>query len=385
MRDRDTLSTSNAAAAPALVHAPGVGLGASILARLGDRHLVFSEDNQSIHELSDLAAYVWRSLDAGMASVDIARELNGTGVNQGEAARTVATTIDELRALRTKAAVPTPSLPSQRLARLTILICDVAVQLLLSKALVGDVQTALGDFVTDLPESDALLCARLSGDTVSFSAPGQPDWSCERSHFIPLLKAQLIQHVLVCARYEVALHAAALVRRDKVILLLGSPGAGKTTLAIALAKAGLEVLADDVVLLGDTGLVTGVSFPFTAKSSSWPLLSRHWPGLLTTPSHCRPDGQTLCYIPHDPVADPRPRRIGAVVILDRQLEAATAVEELDLASALAALIADGATRDERLSASGFTALIDGLADSRCYRLTYSDLIAAADAVCGLPG
>ena len=102
------------------------------------------------------------------------------------------------------------------------------------------------------------------------------------------------------------------------MLLLGSPGAGKTTLAIALAKAGFAVIADDVVLLDDHGLVTGISLPFAAKASSWPLISRHWPGIAARPSHWRPDGQELCYILQEQVADPRPRRIGLVVLLNRQ-------------------------------------------------------------------
>ena len=362
------------------------GPGALLLESIGDRHLAFSEAHQAIYELNEAAAHVWRSLDGGMSVVDITRELVEAGADPDQAERAVATSFERLRTLLAEAApAPPRTAPPliEPLTRVTILIAGVAVQLHLSQALVADVEAVFGALIGESRKTDLLLCARVVENTVGVYSPGKPDWSCERPEFIPLLKAQIIDAVLARARYEVALHAAALVRGEEAVLLVGAPGAGKTTLAIALAKAGLKVIADDVVLLDEAGLVTGVSLPFTAKASSWALLSQHWCGIANRPSHRRPDGQTLCYIPPDSLADPRPRRIGSVILLDRRNDARACVEEIDPACALTAFIADGATRDERLGASGFTALIHGLRDARCYRLTYSELTEAAAAVCGV--
>ena len=357
--------------------------GTSVLAALGDRNLVFSEDRQAIYELHDLAAFVWRCLDEGLSPDQIVHNLVDTGVARDEARRSVTATLEELSVLRSTTAASPPSAPpatTERLARLTLAIAGMIVQLHVSKTLLADVQAVFGHLVTDAHETDVQLCVRVIGSTVHFLPPGRAESSCELSHFVPLLKAQLIDSVLRCAQYEVALHAAAVARKDDALLLVGSPGAGKTTLGIALARAGFEPISDDVLLLDQDGRVTGLPFPFTAKATSWSLISSQWPDLTFEPSYCRPDGQTVSYINQIPLALSQPRHIEFVILLDRQDRGPSCVHDLDLTHALKALIEEGATRDERLSAVGFKSLVDALRKARCCRLTYSDLSGAVDAV-----
>lgn len=379
------LSAAVSSAAAVFLQPPRRG-GALLLRSLGGRHLLFSELQQTICELDDLSAYAWRSLDGGLSRDRMVRELVEAGMPPDEAARAISASLKELEAIRAAEAAPLPTKrvePTERLTSLTLGIAGVAVQLHLSSALVGDVGEVFGHLRSDAAQSDVQLCARLAGDRVDFLPPGAPAESCEPAEFVPLLKAQLVEDVLRCARYEVALHAAALVRGDRVLLLVGAPGAGKTTLGIALVQAGFELAADDVALVDGDGMVLGLPFPFAAKAGSWPLIARHWPDARIGPIYRRPDGRRVRFLLPDRLASSVSRRIGAVVLLDRRDGAGTCVRNIDPVDALGALIAEGASRDALLGVAGFVALVDALGEARCCRLTYDDLLPAADALVDL--
>jgi len=356
-----------------------------LLAVLESRNLLFSEAAQAVYELDDFSAYVWRSMQAGLGQSDIAREMAEAGAEPVESAGTIQSAILKLRDLQASdtAERKRRSPPAEPLTCMKLCIAGVSVQLSLADALRAEIEDVFGPYVCESSKSHAQLSARLVGETVELLLPGQPGTTCERAEFVPLLKAFLIDCVLEFATHEVALHAAALVAEGKALLLLGSPGSGKTTLATALARRGFKVAADDVVLLDGTGRVTGLPLPFTVKETAWTMLSPEWPGLAEQPAYRRPDGIQVRYLQHDLWADPGPLPVRRVVLLNRQSSACASLDEVSAVPALEALIAEGHSRDERLSEAGFAALATALGDARCFRLTYSDRVEAAQLVTSL--
>ena len=340
---------------------------------LGGRKLLFSEANQAIFELDDGAGRIWDQLELDLSPEEIVRELPDE------------TTLSWLLSMREADALAVPA-PEQRRHPVSshgmvLELAQVAVELDVPANLRASVEGGLGYLKSTAREAQASIVIRESGDRIELQSNGR-QWSCSPDEFIPFLKGELLDEVLRSATYEVALHAAALVRDDRLLLLCGSPGAGKTTLAIALTRSGFAMAADDVLLLDGDGLGTGLPFPFAAKSPSWPLIEQFYPGA-SQRQHLRPDGKVVRYILPEDRPAPAARAVGFVLFLDRQTGVQAKIEPVDPTDALAALIAEGSARQERLSRAGFEALVQMLTHARCCALAYSDLADAVEAVQGL--
>lgn len=73
------------------------------------------------------------------------------------------------------------------------------------------------------------------------------------------------------------IHAAALCKDGACVVLVGSGGSGKTTLAIELARLGWSHVADDLCCLSPEGLVRPAHLPVGIKDpGSWPRFETEW-------------------------------------------------------------------------------------------------------------
>lgn len=191
----------------------------------------------------------------------------------------------------------------------------------------------------------------------------------------PALKAYLVQQILARDDYRLAVHAAALARGGRVLLLPGEAGSGKSTLAAALTARGFTFLGDDTVLLQDDMRVRGLPFALAVKAGAWDLLKPYHPSLFALPVDRRPDGRVVRYLrPNAVAADALP----ATWMIFPSWEGASrpGLSPLSRVDALRRFLPGCYASARRLGAAEMAQLIAWIEQIDCFTLDSSDLRAA---------
>jgi sulfur transfer complex TusBCD TusB component (DsrH family) len=79
------------------------------------------------------------------------------------------------------------------------------------------------------------------------------------------------QRALAALPNDIRIHAASGIHNGRMFVLVGNPHAGKTTLAIHLLSAGMEIIGDELVMLRD-GLAVAFPRKFYPRETSFELL-----------------------------------------------------------------------------------------------------------------
>ena len=165
---------------------------------------------------------------------------------------------------------------------------------------------------------------------------GQLKATCETASIVAQVERLLIQTVVAATPHLLTLHAAALQRDGRPLLLTGPSGAGKTTLSLALARAGWSFGSDEIVLLGRNQDLRALPLPPCVKASSFPLIESWFPELRSALEHER-YGHIVKYLPirSMPLSGMR----GSVVFLRFDPRGPNEVQPLDRFGALERLLA----------------------------------------------
>lgn len=218
-----------------------------------------------------------------------------------------------------------------------------------------------------------------SGDLVFVVQDGRVVAICPLPEAAATVKGLLMETLLGTAGAHVAVHAACLVREGRALLVCGRPGAGKTTLTLALVAAGFDYAGDDIALLGPDRLARGVAFAPALKAGSWKLVEPFRADLRTHRVHRRPDGRRVRYLsPERLRTEALP--VGWALFIERDPARPAGLREVEPTQALSRLLDGASSPGGTLTRAGLAAVAHAVGTAARLELTYSDLAGAVSLV-----
>lgn len=183
---------------------------------------------------------------------------------------------------------------------------------------------------------------------------------------------------MLAERWVTPVHAACIASRGRGVLLAGDSGAGKSSLALACAGAGLEFVSDDVVYLLDRDRLLGRPHELRLKPSALSL----FPQFARLPAEQDPSGQTVHPLRPSTagLAETTAAEPNAVVFLDRRADCpAPRFAAVDRATARDRLLRYS-PRSRPKTRQRHHAALEQLLERSTQQLTYSTLAQGVEAL-----
>jgi len=349
----------------------------------GDRTALFHQGLQQLVELNDTASLIWRGLAAGERPSAVSASLALRGARQDHAAQFVEEALETW--LRGGWLVPDAlagglKAPAKSVLNLSIL--DVGFAVLIHGGPTPDgVVELLTPLKGDAPQKHRFDIVS-SGDGYFLLVDDHSRGWFGQNELAPALKAALTEGLTQSIAEGFLAHGALLEASGRRLFLSGAPGAGKSTLALALVGAGFRCLSDDIVHVDPHGRMKGAPFALTLKRGSWSLAPDFSGMIDALPIHRRADGRDVRYAGAQ-VTKGAAGPLSAFITLERKEGAGTALEPMSRLDALRSLLEGSLAPSRRISAAEVKALCETFAEADCYGLSYSNLQDAVTAISGL--
>jgi hypothetical protein len=205
----------------------------------------------------------------------------------------------------------------------------------------------------------------------------------EREQLAVRLKGAILSRILGSSAHLAALHAACVVRDGCALLLLASPGSGKTMHTLAQLEKGYAYGSDDVTLLQPGGQVAGVALAPGVKESGWATAQTFGRLLEDLPVHVRPDGQKVRFV--NPVRTAAQAVPAAAIVTLTRTDGPRSLAPLAPAAAFSALLAESLSQSGKCSVETMRSLAGLVRGARCFELRYREAGEAAELLHDLVG
>ena len=291
---------------------------------MDDELILFDERSKHLFRNNATAAVIWQGCEAGFSPLEIAAALSGpTCWESDQIAHDVEAVISQwqtaglLEGSEQRASAINPvAVSEQPLSRLgfedsalqrtkggpevAFRILDITFLLNLpSDSELQKVAPLLGHLSRpSIEKHDAALSIVRADDQYVLMHDGEAvDRCADTDGIAPMLHGNAVVIAYELSQGLIGLHAAAVFRRGKCMLLPAPSGSGKSTLTAALIGSGFALCADDLVMLTPAPVhLRPVPVAVGVKTGSWNLLAPYHPILTSLATHLRSDGKHVRYL-----------------------------------------------------------------------------------------
>lgn len=97
----------------------------------------------------------------------------------------------------------------------------------------------------------------------------EPFTPLPQAQALPMIEWGLNWCITAYSQHVLVLHAAAVARENRALIMPAPPGSGKSTLCAALVNRGWRLLSDELTIISlDTGEISGLARPVNLKNNS---------------------------------------------------------------------------------------------------------------------
>jgi hypothetical protein len=362
--------------------------------------VLFDAENGRIYALNPAAGLTWLCVRDGLSGQDSAVVLaNGLGIDRATAREWFRISMNTFRDLGLLATAGSkhagPVSPAQKRSptpssrtvppglAVEYRLFDRIVRVAAARDPLAAVDSLLAGLRVNPANGDRRGCSEIKIDIVAqgnrwdLVVDGQIEATCELASLAAEVERLLLQNVVPATPHLLTLHAAALQRDGRTLLLAGPSGAGKTTLSLALARAGWSFGSDEIVLVGRDFNLRPLPLPPCIKADAFGLIETWFPELRSSSEHER-YGRIVKYLPIK--SAPLPALPGSVVFIRFDPGGATEIQPVAQFSALERLLAQCVFVPHGFQHDDVEELLRWHGEQRYFDLAFSDCDTAVAAL-----